>query len=155
MRTTIALAILLTGMISCKKDKFNTVPEIAFKSINPNVELRSNSNPLSGPVLTIKLTDAEGDFGRQNDTTISYVYVKNVSFAPFKLDSFAFPDLSGLNKKNLNVDVSVRIRSVINSPNPPVIPHTDTMYFEVYVKDFANNKSNVIRTPDPVYFITQ
>jgi len=140
--------------VSCKKDKFNTVPSISFKSMDQNVIVRGPATPENGPKLTINLTDAEGDFGKVNDSTISYVYVKNISAAPFKLDSFLFPDLSGLNRKNLDVDVTVQILRVVGSPLPVVRPHTDTLFFEVYVKDFAKNKSNVIITSDPVYYVT-
>jgi hypothetical protein len=28
----------------------------------------------------------------------------------------------------------------------------DTIYYEIYIKDFAKNKSNVIRSDKPVYY---
>ncbi len=50
------------------------------------------------------------------------------------------------------MDVNVLLRSVlVNSGRPR--PFVDTLYFEVYVTDFAKNKSNVIKTDKPVYLI--
>ena len=80
------------------------------------------------------------------------MYVKNKSIAPYKIDSLKFPQLTNLDTKNLNVDVSVMIRSVLANSGRPK-PFVDTLYFEVYVKDFAKNKSNVIITTKPVYLV--
>jgi hypothetical protein len=152
MRYTILIALLVVTFVACKKDKFTTVPQIKFKSIKPDVWPGSNLNPNEGPILTIGLTDAEGDFGFQDNKDTSYVYVKNISIAPFKLDSLKFPVLTAIDRKNLNVDVSVNLRSVLAQSNRPR-PKVDTLYFEVYVKDFAKNKSNVIKTDKPLFFV--
>ena len=147
MRYTLIIVILGLLFWSCKKDKFTTVPQISFKSIDPNTLSSTSVDPASGPFLRFNLTDAEGDF---SDTV--YAYVKNISYAPFKLDSFAFPVLTGLDRKNLDVDVSVNIRSVLSKSTRPS-PKIDTLKFEVYVKDNAKNKSNVITAGD-VYYTT-
>jgi len=154
MRITLLLAASFILLASCKKDKFNTVPTISYKEIKPNTLVRGGvSSPEDGPMVTFHLTDAEGDFGRLNDTTISYIYIKNISTPPFKLDSFLFPELPGLDRKNIDVDVTVELFSVLAAPIPPVRPHVDSMFFEIYVKDLAKNKSNTIITADPVLYI--
>ena len=154
MRTTLCIAAVLLFFSSCKKDKYTTVPQIKFNSLNPNVAFSNSLNPTSGPVLSIQLTDLEGDFGFSSNKDTSYVYVKNITIVPNKTDSFKFPaGLSSVNRKDLNVEVNVLINSVLQTSNRPVRPYTDTLYFEVYVKDFAKNKSNVIKTT-PVYYIS-
>lgn len=153
MRYTLLIVVLGISFAACKKDKFTTVPQIKFKSIKPDFWSSSNLNPAEGPILTIGLTDSEGDFGPLDGKDTSYVYVKNISIAPFKLDSLKFPVLNGLNKKDLNVDVSVNIRSFLAQSNRPR-PKIDTLFFEVYVKDFAKNKSNVIKT-DALFFVVE
>lgn len=154
MRTTIVIALLAFFFSACKKDKFTSAPQIKYISVKPNVFYRSNLNPLEGPVLTINLKDAEGDFGFNTGKDTSYVYVKNITIPPFKIDSLKFPDLANAKRQNLDADIDVLIRNVLANSNQPNRPYTDTLYFEVYVRDFANNKSNVI-TAGPVFYITE
>lgn len=152
MRYILILAVIALGFLGCKKDKFNTVPEIKFKKISPDTWY-SNNLTTDGPVLTFTLTDAEGDFGFNDNADTSYVYVKNITIPPFRLDSLKFPVLTSLSRKNLNVDIEVNIRSVLANTLGRPRPYTDTLQFEVYVKDFAKNKSNVILA-QPLYYIT-
>lgn len=154
MRTLIIIAILTFIFAACTKDKFSSAPQIKFKSLKPNVFSRSNLNPLEGPVLTINLKDAEGDFGFNTGKDTSYVYVRNVTISPFKIDSLKFPDLANAKRQNLDADIDVLLRNVLANSNQPIRPYTDTLFFEVYVMDFAKNKSNVI-TAGPVYYITE
>jgi hypothetical protein len=154
MRYILIIAVLGLGFLGCKKDKFNTVPQITFKKISPDTWFTTNLDPTQGPILTFKLTDAEGDFGFNNNQDTSYVYVKNITVPPYKLDSLKFPVLTGFNRSNLQVDVEVNIRSVLASSysSGRPLPYVDTLQFEVYVKDFAKNKSNVI-IAEPLYYI--
>jgi hypothetical protein len=153
MRYILILAVIALGFLGCKKDKFNTVPEITFKSVSPDTWYTTNLDP-TRPVLTFKLRDAEGDFGFNNNKDTSYVYIKNIKVPPFRIDSLKFPVLSGFSRSNLDVDVEVSINSVLASTytSGRPRPYTDTLQFEVYVKDFAKNKSNVLLV-QPVYFI--
>ena len=151
MRFTICILLIAFSFSACKKDKFESVPQISFKSFSPNVWY---FNPLSGrnegPVMSLQLTDAEGDFG---DT--SYIYVRNLVTDSLKLDSFKFPNLSSLNTKNLNVQVDVILADLYPSNPIPPSTITDTLFFEIYVKDRANNKSNVLKTTEPLFLITE
>lgn len=158
MRITLFLAIIVLAFVACKKDKYTTAPQIRFTSMKPNTIAADNVNPNSGPFLSIQLTDSEGDFGfsdANGDT--SYVYVKNISIPPFNIDSFKFPSNPDIKRKDLNAEVVINLRDgrgiITGTPTVPTHPYVDTLHFEVYVMDFARNKSNVIST-DPVYFIT-
>ncbi|MFZ1527724.1 MAG: hypothetical protein WAT19_03175 [Ferruginibacter sp.] len=146
----IAAGVLL---IACSKDKFNTVPEIKFKSLSPDFFNGGLITNVVTPQLTIKLTDAEGDFG---DT--SYVYVKNLRNDPVTLDSILFPEIVGISKKNLDVNVTVDFKGghdLLRSPPRPLPrPYYDTVFYEVYVKDQAKNKSNIISV-GPVYLLNE
>jgi hypothetical protein len=150
MRYCLLISILALGFVACKKDKFTSAPQISFKSINPDNWDNANLNSNEGPVITIHLTDSEGDFGFADGHDTSYAYVKNISIPPFREDSIKFPTLPNSIKKNLDVDVDLMIRRVLANSGRPR-PFVDTLYFEVYVKDFAKNKSNVIRTEKPLY----
>jgi hypothetical protein len=151
MRNLLVIIIIILFFTSCKKEVYTSEPVISFISISPN-SWTSNNTSLNGPLLTFSLKDAEGDFGFQ-DTSISYVYIRNVADSLSAPDSLAFPDLTINDKTNLNVEVSVDISNAL--PPPHIThPYTDTLYFEVYVKDFADHKSNVIRSTTPFYYIT-
>lgn len=152
MRYSLLISILVLSLVACKKDKYTSAPQISFESIKPDVWDVTNLDPTQGPILTFHLTDAEGDIGFNDNQDTSYIYVKNLTVAPYKTDSLKFPNLTGMNKKNLNVDVSVLIRSVLQPSSRPR-PHVDTLFFELYVKDFAKNKSNVLTPDKPVYYV--
>ena len=148
MRYTLVFTIAILLFTSCNKDKFTTVPQIEYKSLSHNaVDLSPTS---AVPVITIHITDAEGDIGLTSKDT-AFIYMKNLLTGTF--DSIPFPDLQGATKSNFKADVDITISKVLKCH---VIPggglHTDILYFEIYVKDFAKNKSNVITTPEPVYF---
>ncbi len=139
------MAIFLLS--ACKKDKFTTAPQISFKSISPNVV----DNISTTPILTIHVTDAEGDLGLVGKDT-AFIYMKNLLTNTF--DSVRFPNLQAVAKSNFKADVDIDIAKVLRCKSlPNGALHTDTLYFQVYIKDFAKNKSNVIVTDDPVYYI--
>ena len=148
MRYTLVITIIILIFAACKKDKFTTVPQIKFESLSHNaVDLSPTS---AVPVITISITDAEGDLGITSKDT-AFIYMKNLLTNTF--DSLPFPDLQTAGKSNFKADVDITISKVLKCrPIPGGGLHTDTLYFQIYVKDFAKNKSNVITTPDPVYF---
>lgn len=159
MRYLLFGVMVILGAASCNKDKYTTTPQIKFKSITPSFLQNTVGLPTDGPKLTIEVTDQEGDFGIKENKDTSWVYIKNLSISPYKLDSFLFPKaVTGIVKKNLKADVEIALggdgtpgHGVLASTNQA--HHTDTLYFEVYVKDLEKNKSNVIKTDDPLLYI--
>lgn len=143
---------------SCGKDKFTSEPQIEFNFIKPNNyrAAQFNTDPQPSPILSIQLKDAEGDFGFSKGKDTSYVYIKNITIPPFKMDSIRFPNTL-VKKSNLYAEVQVALANASgllgNSGNLPT-PYTDTVYFEIYVQDFAKHKSNVIKTTTPLYIRT-
>ncbi len=151
MRYVLLLVSVFVVCAACKKDKFTTAPQIKYKSLSHNLVDLSPTSAV--PVFTLHITDAEGDLG-VSPNEVSYVYMKNLLTNTF--DSVPFPDLQSAAKKNFEADIDVTIDRVLRcKPRPGNVLHTDTLYFEFYVKDFAKNKSNVVSTPEPVYFICQ
>lgn len=141
---------------SCKKSDGNSAPEIKFKKVTSPYVNSSGTTP----ILTLSVKDADGDFGFTNGADSSFVFIKNISYSPFKLDSFKFPsNLGTANIVNSWVQVEVEINKSGNLGLNPISgstrqsPKVDTIFFEVYMKDFKKNKSNVIRTTDPMLFI--
>jgi hypothetical protein len=136
--------------VSCKKDKYTTAPQLKYLELSSNAVDSRDFNPVY-PVLTFRVTDAEGDVGLKAGTDTAFIYVKSL-LTGFS-DSLAFPDLETAGKSNFNAEVDIDLQRFIKCKSLPGTPlHTDTLYFEIYVKDFARNKSNVITSTDPVYF---
>lgn len=156
MRYTFLPAVVFLLFVSCNKDKFTTAPQITYKSLKPNV--LSLNLPLTGqeiPILTLQVTDAQGDIGFRDGRDTAKLFIKNL--LTNKTDStLMLPDLSTVAGKNFQANIEITLRSSIileGSSRPS--PKTDTIYYEVYMKDFAKNKSNVIRTNDPVFVISK
>ena len=148
MRYTLLFAIAILGFTACKKDKYTTEPQITFKKLSHNaIDLSPTS---ATPIVTLDITDAEGDLGITSKDT-AFIYMKNLLTNTF--DSVPFPDLQSAGKSRFKAEIDLTLTKVIKCRSLPGNPlHTDTLYFEFYVKDFAKNKSNVITTPEPVYF---
>jgi hypothetical protein len=136
--------------ISCKKNNDSAAPVISFKDITA-VYVKNSNSP--NPILTINISDADGDLGFNEGKDTSYIYIKNLKNPPFKLDSFKLPEaLKTVPKNNFKASAEIDIFSLLPAT---VSTRKDTIYYEVYVKDFAKNKSNVIKTDDPIIYITQ
>ena len=157
MRYLFFAFVACVAFAACNKDKYTSAPQIKFKSITSPYQVNNTSQNFA--ILTIELTDAEGDFGFAEGKDTSYVFVKNTR-SPFKLDSFKFPSaLSKAVKKNFKGDVEVNLSGAgtggTNAVPPiPAGKNRDTVFYEIYVKDFAKNKSNVIQNTDP-FIITR
>ena len=150
MRFTLVLVILVLAIVGCKKDKFTTAPQIRFLSVDPNYA-RSDLTPSQSylaPKITLEITDAEGDFGYRENTDTSLVYLKNLKTD--LLDSLIFPDIRLSGTKNFKAEIEVNLFKTLRCLIPG--PRVDTLYYEVYITDFAGNKSNVITTDQPVFF---
>lgn len=147
------LAIALIAVVllaSCNKDKFTTVPQIAFESVKPQ-NISYLDFGATAPDITISITDKEGDLGLVDGTDTAWVYMKNNLTGDF--DSLPFPNIKQAAGKEFKAEVTFSSARVLKcKPRPGGVEHVDSLYFDVYVKDFADNKSNTITTNDPVLF---
>jgi len=150
MRNSLVILILSLIAVSCGKDKFTSAPQISYKSVSPD---RVRSGVVIGspgiPEITLNITDAEGDLGFKTGSDTSYIYIKNLLIN--RLDSFVLPDLQSVASKNFQADIRINTFDILRGSARPR-PKVDTLYYEIYVVDFAKNKSNVITTGDPIYF---
>ena len=149
MRITLLIISILFTLSACKKDKYTTEPQIEYKSVDPNftsIELGAVI-----PNITFSVTDLEGDLGFKTGRDTAFIYLMNKLTGKF--DSLPFPDIKLSASSRFKGDVEVSINKVLECKSlPSGALHTDTLYFEIYVKDFAKNKSNVITTGDPIFF---
>jgi hypothetical protein len=151
MRYSLLFTIAILFFTACKKND-TSAPQIEFKSIDPNTAFSNIScNFQGGTILTLHITDAEGDLGFIQGSDTSFVFIKNL--LSNDLDSVRLPDIRTAAVKNFSADVDINLCNYLDASSRPR-PKTDTLYFEIYVKDFAKNVSNTIKTTDPVYYIT-
>jgi hypothetical protein len=153
MRITLILPVLLLLLFACSKDKFTTAPQISLVKLSSNFaasDLPSSSRQLA-PAVILKVTDAEGDLGNMPGLEPSKIFVKNLSSQ--NIDSFDFPSLGSAAGKNFSAEVTVNLYDCLDCVDGRVRPYLDTTYYEIYITDFAHNKSNTINTfGSPVYF---
>ncbi|MEO6732159.1 MAG: hypothetical protein ABIN01_13160 [Ferruginibacter sp.] len=154
MRNTIIILVISLIAVSCGKDKFTSAPQIKYKSVSPNIVPRGiRIDDPNMPLITINVTDGEGDLGFKTGKDTSYIFIKNLLIN--RLDSFYLPDIQTVATKNFQADIRINTFDILRGSNPiPPRGKADTIYYEIYVKDFAKNKSNVIKTGDPIYFVT-
>jgi hypothetical protein len=143
MRYTLLIAILAFGLLSCNKDKYTTAPQIKFKEFSPNVWRGGLSQV---PVMVLSVTDSEGDLGFLAGKDTAFIYIQDPRTTD--LDSIPMTDISSATGKNFEAELRVNLKAIFAPLQTP-----DTIYYDVYIKDFAKNKSNVIRTDQPAYYI--
>ena len=135
----VTLGILFTA---CKKDKYTTAPQIKYKALTTNVY--NNSTTAVSPGIIFTITDAEGDLG---DTAT--IHIKNLLTGDSLEHPFTKLGVSGKADFKAEVTASIGRLGGCQSANPT--DSIDVMFYELFVVDFAKNKSNTIVTTDPVY----
>lgn len=153
MRIVLLIATVFT-LVSCNKDEFTDEPQIKFLRFDANQA--SNFTQLANqPHIFLEVTDANGDLGFKPGEDTAIIYLKNV-FTNFIDSTLYFPDLGSSAKKNFKAEIRIGLFSVLGGRDLPFNqrPYSDTLFFEVYIKDFAKNKSNVLITPEPFIFHT-
>lgn len=153
MRFAALLFITIILFTACKKDKYTTVPQITFKIFSPN-QGSNYSDASNEPIMVLEITDAEGDLGFVPGSDTAKIYIKNL--LTNKEDSMNFPDLSAAGKSNFKATIELGLLNVLGGRNLPTNqrPYVDTLHFEVYVTDFAKNKSNLVVTTEPFYYFS-
>ena len=150
MRNTIIIFIISLLAVSCSKDKYTSAPQIKFESVSPD---RVTSGITLGspgiPVITLSVTDSEGDLGFKTGKDTSYIYIKNLLIN--RLDSFVLPDIQSVTTKNFQADIRINVFDILRGSSR-ARPKVDTLRYEIYVVDFAKNKSNKVTTA-PIYYV--
>ena len=129
MRYTLLFSISILMMASCKKNKYNTVPSLKFKSVNTTL-----LKPGQTLVFTLKFTDLEGDL-----TDTVWVIKKEPKCiasnftAPYHLP--AFPT-------SKNQEGELVISFSYPNVNPQCSGKNDTAVFKFVLRDKALHKSD-------------
>ena len=140
MRYPILFSIFTLFLLSCNKDKYTTVPQLKYESVNTKV-LRQ------GDIITFTLTftDAEGDL---NDSLYIEEKALNCPASSFT-DHYTIPSFP--TTKNEQGDIVVDFRYIDITPR---CQENDTAIFRFAIKDKANHMSDTAST-SPIIIISQ
>ena len=159
----ILLALLLASLTACiKKEQYSTVPHIEYGQF---ATLRDISGKDSIGAITISFTDGDGDIGLYaGDTVEPYKYDYYLKFMQYLNKQLVEvkPADTNLNfnsripvltpngrNKNIKGDITMYLQLYYARP----VLQTDTIAFQIYIKDRALNKSNIVQSP--LYIISK
>jgi hypothetical protein len=135
--------ILLLAVLACGKDKFQTIPQLKFKSINTyNVPINENLR------VTLEYTDKEGDV----DDSLVVVRQRLNRRGPVTLSPsiFNIPEFPNTNKGQFEMNFLYQFHLIsgltpirIPGSNPPM-NEPDTLLMKFVAKDKAGNKSDTL-----------
>ncbi|MDB5199612.1 MAG: hypothetical protein JWO92_1575 [Chitinophagaceae bacterium] len=142
MRNPILFSIILLFLFSCNKNKYTTVPQLKYKSVNTKALHRGETLR-----ITLSFTDAEGDL---TDTIFIREVVKPCPVAPsggFIDSTHTIPSFpSGRNQSG-----EIIITYDYSSLNP-LCNRNDTAVFKFVLRDKAKHKSDTaVSEPIVIY----
>ena len=119
---------------SCEKEEESTAPSIAFKSISPT-SLQIGKDNFT---ITFSYLDNDGDLG-ENSADVKNMFVTDNRNGV--IYQFRIPQLSPTGSK-----ISIQGDLNIDMPNVGITDGqtSESVTFDVYVKDRAGNQSNII-----------
>lgn len=135
--------IVALAIISCDKDKFETIPQLKLKSRNTDVV------PANGTlILSIEYTDKEGDV---NDSLFIVRQRLNLK-GPIQLAAspYNIPDFPKTDKGEFEINLTYQFGLVFGlSPiripgTNPVRNEIDTLRLKIVAKDKEGNKSDTL-----------
>ena len=134
MRNPILFSIFILFLFSCNKNKYNTIPQLKYKSANKKVFV-------SGDVIvfTLSFTDAEGDL---QDSLYVEKFEPRCVNSRFK-QLYKIPSFP--TSKNQSGEIAVTYGYNVASYPPILGPQcnkNDTCVFKFVLKDNAQNKSD-------------
>jgi hypothetical protein len=151
MRSYLVLMATATLILGACKKKANigTSPIITYQRLVPNTVQSGSAKDTVNIIFTIQ--DGDGDIGNDPQTGVHDIYLKdsrsnqeNPYFLP------TIPSDAIIPGEGINAACTLRVYASLFLLLRPDHPDGDTLDYEIYVKDKAGHKSNVIKT-DKIY----
>ncbi|MDB5232111.1 MAG: hypothetical protein JWN76_2916 [Chitinophagaceae bacterium] len=138
------LTLCLITLAACKKDKYETKPQLTFKKVETPV-LSSNDQILK---FFLNVTDKEGDI---QDTLWVQKITLNCASGSF-VSKYKVPNFTPI--ANVNAELSVSFQKG-NNYDPNYVRlltlsqcnKNDTCIFKFWIQDNAKNKSDTVTSP--------
>lgn len=147
---SVLLIAAVTGFIACKKTSSgDPVPKIAYSGLSKDSIVNAGKDTIS---IMFTIVDGDGDMPFDDDST-KEIFIRDSrtpTNAEIGLKMPEFP--KGLVKggQSLDMKCTINLDAFTYFVLRPSRPNGDTLSFDIYVKDRAGNKSNMITTR-PIY----
>jgi hypothetical protein len=141
------LALIVISCVMClRPPDYPIIPNIGFVRMSKNTMKQGNA--LSDSLrLVLSFEDGDGDIG-SNDSINVFLYDARQANASPELARMPFvPEQGAKNGISGEISLLVYTTCCLPSCNSFFNKPTDSLYYDVFIKDRAGNKSNVIRTP--------
>ena len=146
----VLIALLLLGVIgfaTCiRPPDYPVIPHIGFLRMTKNTLKQGNASSDSLR-LVLSFEDGDGDIG-SNDSINVFLYDTRQANAAPEIARMPFVPEQGA-KNGISGEISLLVYTTCCLPtcNSPQNKAVDSLFFDVFIKDRAGNKSNVVRTP--------
>ncbi|OSZ78708.1 hypothetical protein CAP35_10795 [Chitinophagaceae bacterium IBVUCB1] len=130
---------------ACKKAvKKDIVPSIVYTGLSPDKVASGSSKDTVSIRFTV--TDADGDISGGTGEDVFLKDSRSTTGEEIKLQMPIIPTDAVKTDEGIHAFVTIRVYASLFLLLRPDRPNGDTLTYEIYVKDRAGNKSNVINT---------
>jgi len=145
------LAVLLTGLVSCSKNKFTTTPQISIKSIGPNVVGRNDIFKVD-----LAFTDKQGDV---HDSLFMFMHIINQNqkglSTEFKSFGFNIPSYPDKTQGDFELTFARNLDYGYALLPDPATSQNDTVIFSFSVRDSGMHMSDTVAAGSPIVILSQ
>ena len=139
--------IVIVGFVMClRPPDYPIIPNIGFVRMSKNT-LKQGDGLNDSLRLTLSFEDGDGDIGSNDSLNVFLTDARQANATP---EPFRMPFVPEQGAKNgISGEISLLVYTTCCLPTctSPNRKDLDSLYYDIYIKDRAGNKSNVIRTP--------
>lgn len=141
------LACAIVGFVMClRPPDYPIIPRIAFVKMSKNT-MKQGDGLSDSLRLVLSFEDGDGDIGSNDSLNVFLTDARQANATP---ESFRMPFVPEQGAKNgISGEISLLVYTTCCLPtcSSPQRKDMDSLYFDVFIKDRASHKSNVVRTP--------
>jgi hypothetical protein len=143
----VLLATVVIGFTMClRPPDYPIIPRIEFLRMSKNT-MKQGNGPSDSLRLYFTFEDGDGDIGSTDSLNIFLTDTRqaNAAAEPFRMPFV--PEQGAKNGISGEISLLVYTTCCLPTCNSFLNKATDSLFYDVYIKDRAGNKSNVVRTP--------
>lgn len=141
------LALIIISCVMClRPPDYPIIPRIDFVRMSKNTMKQGDASSDSLR-LVLNFEDGDGDIGSNDSLNIFLTDTRQPNSTP---EPFRMPFVPEQGAKNgISGEISLLVFTTCCLPtcNSPLNKAQDSLFYDVYIKDRAGNKSNIVRTP--------
>jgi hypothetical protein len=143
----VLLATVIIGFVMClRPPDYPIIPKIGFVRMSKNT-MKQGDGLNDSLRLILSFEDGDGDIGSSDSINVFLYDTRQPNASP-EIARMPFVPEAGA-KNGISGEISLLVYTTCCLPtcNSPLNKAMDSLYFDVFIKDRAGNKSNVVRTP--------